>query len=413
MSNARQKIPYVKVARTTWQDAKFRALSAPQPNGQSLWLWFICGQGHSILPGLIPMGEAAIAEAVGWDVEGFRKAFAELEGAGLAKADWNARLVWIPNGVHYNPPQSPNVVRGWEFEFRTAPNSWLLAESYRHIQAFLEGLGEAFAEPFRKAKPNFPEIRDQRSEIRDQKINVGFEKPGAVLPAPPVGANALAGSEEPAFSLASPDSMHQTDPESTESAHVKLVFDHWLSGWKKHVKGRRPPVLDDKRRKKIRARLQDGYSAKDLQNATDGMWTSEWHFTNQQWDIELVCRDAAHVDRFLTLAPVTDAPADRSPRRPLEIAPNGPFVAPPPELAAKLAALREPSSFVSQLYVDAGLRAPNGDQHGHSCHEDGPRNDFDDPHATSPWSTTPSGGPGANGEAGGSFESGTLPTSRR
>jgi hypothetical protein len=87
---------YGKVTRCMWGDAKFRRLSAPPPNGRSLWLFLLTCEEASIIPGVIRGGEAAIAEANGWELKGFREAFGEVFREGLAKADWKARLVWLP-----------------------------------------------------------------------------------------------------------------------------------------------------------------------------------------------------------------------------------------------------------------------------------------------------------------------------
>ena len=78
------KLRYSKVSRRIWDDAKFRQLSAPPPNGQTLFLRLLTGPELTCIPGLFPMGEAAMAEALGWDLEGFREAFREVFAKGLA-----------------------------------------------------------------------------------------------------------------------------------------------------------------------------------------------------------------------------------------------------------------------------------------------------------------------------------------
>ncbi len=65
--------------------------------------------------------------------------------------------------------------------------------------------------------------------------------------------------------------------------------------------------LDNNRKKKVGERLKDGYSIEDLKLAIIGCALSEWHrgsndrHTRYQ-DIELICRDAGHVDRFIEIA---------------------------------------------------------------------------------------------------------------
>src|SRR4051812_18923898 len=95
---------YRKIDTCMWGDSKFRDLSAPQPNGQSLWIYLLTGPHTTNIPGLSCAGEAHLAEALGWSVEAFREAFLEVSSKGLAKADWKARVVWIPNAMKFNPP---------------------------------------------------------------------------------------------------------------------------------------------------------------------------------------------------------------------------------------------------------------------------------------------------------------------
>lgn len=81
-----------------------------------------------------------------------------------------------------------------------------------------------------------------------------------------------------------------------------LVFDYW-----RQVMGHPRAKLDDKRKRKIRARLKDGYTIEDLKAAIDGCKRSPHHMGQNDRgtvydDIELICRDAPHVDRFINLA---------------------------------------------------------------------------------------------------------------
>lgn len=115
---------------------------------------------------------------------------------------------------------------------------------------------------------------------------------------PPVG------SGEPTFLLSPPESPPSSQSEETgqQGAAIREVFDHWVTGWKRVVGGTRPPKLDTKRRGKIRAALAN-YTVADICRAIDGLWASDFHIRTKHWDIELVCRDAPHTDRFLAMAP--------------------------------------------------------------------------------------------------------------
>lgn len=87
---------------------------------------------------------------------------------------------------------------------------------------------------------------------------------------------------------------------------VDEVFAYWQNVMK-HPKAK----LDRKRKQKIRDRLADGYSTDDLMRAIDGCKQSPHHMGDNDRatvydDIELICRDAPHVDKFIKLADQPD-----------------------------------------------------------------------------------------------------------
>lgn len=83
---------------------------------------------------------------------------------------------------------------------------------------------------------------------------------------------------------------------------VDEVFEYWQA-----QRGHDRAKLDEKRRKAIKARLKDGYTVGDLFHAVDGIARSSHHMgqNDQQAvydDIELICRNAVNVDKFIKLA---------------------------------------------------------------------------------------------------------------
>lgn len=173
---------YRKIDTRMWADAKFRALSSPIPSGKYLWIVMLTGPQTTNLPGLFRIGEMALAEELGWPLEGFRQAFAELFREGLASADWSARVVWIPNAIRYNPPGNPNVVKGWRDSWDEIPECSLKAEAYQQLKTFTKGLGEAFAKAFVEACAQGLANQEQEQE---QDINTlpqtSFAQPREVL----------------------------------------------------------------------------------------------------------------------------------------------------------------------------------------------------------------------------------------
>lgn len=151
---------YRKIEVRTWSDEKFRALSGIPPSGQGLWFFLLTGPHTTAIPGLFRAGRAGMAEELGWEPEAFDEAFREVSNQGMAKADFKAKLVWLPKAIQHNKPESPNVVRGWRVELDLLPECDLKQQALAGIREALEAAGssyvEAFDELFSKAAPAKP-----------------------------------------------------------------------------------------------------------------------------------------------------------------------------------------------------------------------------------------------------------------
>lgn len=139
---------YRKVEVRTYGDEKFRKLSPIPPCGQGLWLYLITGPHTTAIPGLFRAGKAALSEELGWKLEDFDKAFAEVFQQGMAKADWTNRVVWIPKAIRHNKPASPNVVTSWAAELDLIPECDLKAEGIKTIGEALSEMNPAFSDAF-------------------------------------------------------------------------------------------------------------------------------------------------------------------------------------------------------------------------------------------------------------------------
>lgn len=170
---------YRKIDVRTWGDENFRSLSKPPPNGQSLWFFLLTGPHTTQIPGVSSVGEMGLAEFTNWPLEGFRKAFHEVISKGMVKADLNARLLWIPNAIKYNKPESPNVVKSWENTWDELPECDLKNEIYQYLKSYLEGLGEAFAKAFDEAcrKPSLKAMANyEQEQEQEQELNTLVQK---------------------------------------------------------------------------------------------------------------------------------------------------------------------------------------------------------------------------------------------
>lgn len=91
--------------------------------------------------------------------------------------------------------------------------------------------------------------------------------------------------------------------DSEKEQDIVEVFDYWAS--ERHralgLNGTSPRQQKTKKRlSKIRARLKEGYTPADLKRAIDVVLASDFHRENGHTDIELICRDQAHVEQYLS-----------------------------------------------------------------------------------------------------------------
>lgn len=168
-----------------WGDEKFRSLSPLQPNAQGLFLYLLTNPHITTIPGLYRSGIAAMAEELGWPIDGFKAALDELIQQGLIIADINARVIFIPNAIKYNKPQSANVVRSWASHWDEIPECELKNVAFRHLKAFVEGLEESYRKAFHEifdettGKPipkAFAKTKRNQEQEQDQEKNQKQDK---------------------------------------------------------------------------------------------------------------------------------------------------------------------------------------------------------------------------------------------
>jgi hypothetical protein len=67
--------------------------------------------------------------------------------------------------------------------------------------------------------------------------------------------------------------------------------------------------LDGKRERALRARIKEGRTDEEFARAFRGVLRSGFHVDGGHTDLELICRDAPHFDRFLAMSEPAPAPA--------------------------------------------------------------------------------------------------------
>lgn len=183
---------YSKVVRATWGDAKFSRLSPLKPSGQGLWLYLLTGPHCTVIPGLFPkMGIGTLADRLKWPIAAVSRAWAEILAAGMAVADWDAGVIWLPKAIDYNDPANPNVVTSWRAV--DLPQCPIVVSALRSLRDHLSAKPhpktwvDAFDEVFRKG---FPEVFREPSGESGTGSLTGS---GSFPPKSPAGAGDLRG----------------------------------------------------------------------------------------------------------------------------------------------------------------------------------------------------------------------------
>lgn len=146
------RIRYRRVSTRMWNDRKFLELSAPKPNGRDLWVWLICGPLTTPVPGVVLTTLGGMSDRLQWPPAATKRCWDEITARGMAKADWAHSLIWLPNALEHNPPESPNVVKSWrKYLDEHVPECALREELESSIQGFLKGFTQGFAQALGKA----------------------------------------------------------------------------------------------------------------------------------------------------------------------------------------------------------------------------------------------------------------------
>jgi len=138
---------YCVVQVRMYGDEKFKSLSKPQPNAQTLWCFLLHGHRTTRVPGVVIAGRGTLAcDDLKWPLKAFDRCFQELVDAEMAVADWDAGLVYLVNAFKQpeNRPASPPTAVTWRSELNSAPECPLLRRIVADLRAMLATMGPAF-----------------------------------------------------------------------------------------------------------------------------------------------------------------------------------------------------------------------------------------------------------------------------
>lgn len=140
-------LKYRKVSPGTWNDAKFRELDDA---GKLVWMLLLTHPLMSAL-GAMRCTPEGLATELRWTTAKMRRALTAIQERRMAEYDDSIGVIWLPNFLRYNVPESPNVVIAWRGAIDALPEGGLRNRITKTAKDYAEALGEAFLKAFVKA----------------------------------------------------------------------------------------------------------------------------------------------------------------------------------------------------------------------------------------------------------------------
>jgi hypothetical protein len=152
------------VPSCTWLEPEFLALPLP---ARLVALYVLSGPYTNGL-GLYRLVPEAAAADLQISAAAFRRHFSAACHAFNWRFDGAARVVWIPDWLSVNAPQSINVVKSWRTAFNDVPPCPLKQDALTAIQAFLEAKGNGYRDAFGQVLPEDNAIRERDRESESE-----------------------------------------------------------------------------------------------------------------------------------------------------------------------------------------------------------------------------------------------------
>jgi hypothetical protein len=252
----------------------------PPPCGFTLFDRFLTGPELTNVPGLFPAREVGLADALGWELEAFREAFEEVSREGLAAADWKAGLVWVPNAIRHNEPESPNVILSWEVTLADLPDCRLKDLALQALESWCKARGEGWAKAWAKAYPKGSGNQEQEQEQEQEQTQSAPTESGS-MPAAPRERH-IANFER---SLRQPD------------IRAQLLFEAFRA-----ETGKSGLRYDHKARELFEGLLDEGVTADEIRIVVQGAKHDRWATDTAKMAASALLGSSAQRTRFIALA---------------------------------------------------------------------------------------------------------------
>jgi len=270
-----------------WNDDKF-----PFASDDAQLVWFhvytsVFSNGIGIFQASVEALAADKNKNGEWDLKRYRKGLGECLGKGFLEYDERFHVMYFPRffgdpetGKERNRPANPNVLRNILKVWDEIPPSHLKHDFYQRLKRLCKHWGEHYVKVFETLPhtfaPTSPKQNQNQNQDQDQDQNQGQ------------------GERETLVAQVRPKTVNTIPTEN-----IDLVFKHWVV-----VMNHKRARLDEKRQKLIAKQLRAGYSTSDLVSAINGCARTPFNMgENDQGtkydSLELILRDAEHIDRFI------------------------------------------------------------------------------------------------------------------
>lgn len=249
---------YNRIDPRFWTDRAVRGWS----DDAKLLALYLLSSPHRTTEGLFRLPKAYIQADLEWSPERLGQPFRQLLESRFLDYDDDAQVVLIRNALKYQPLQNANQVTGALRLLEELPPTRLTCDFQQLAEQFCQRLAKRLPEGFGKPSPT---------------------SPPSAPPLTPTPALTPEGSKT---------SVAQARPVSVDT---RQVFEAWQQATGKHR-----ARLDDKRARLIRAALK-AFPLTDVLDAVQGWRHDPWPERSRHNGLEVLLRDAAHIEKFRDL----------------------------------------------------------------------------------------------------------------
>lgn len=215
---------YRKVDTRIWNDEKFCTLSTPAK------LAFMFVMTHPQMTSLGAMRGTVAGLSAELSVK--KSAYDQILKLGLIYHDPKSHLIWLPNFLRYNPPESPNAIKGWATALELLPECALRHALVERAWELTEGLPLGWRKEVAKVFGKTWRIQEQEQE-QDTKTHTHSATDGD----PPIEPDEPPAPTESDGTLkAGADTFAPCAASRTMCADYRLDFDLELANFRDNAK---------------------------------------------------------------------------------------------------------------------------------------------------------------------------------